>query len=306
MAPGKVALFSTIVIFAVLCFSTAVSGTTYLVRPDGSGDFITIQAAIDAAQDSDVIELSDGTFTGTGNRDIDFKGKAITVRSQSKKPEVCIIDCQAGDSDKHRGFIFHSDEGADAVLEYVTIRNGNKNWPGAFVYPDTCAGGAILVRGASPTIRHTIIENNFANDSGGIDCREGSNARILHNRILNNTAQDDFGGIGLVNPGNVEVIGNVIFENHSTSTAGGMGVHAGDEVIIQDNLFIDNDCMRTDGMQSWGAGLTAGFNSNLDIVNNTFAYNGGDDGTTRYGGGIYAFSGSNAWISNSIFYRNGA
>ncbi|MCK4773241.1 MAG: hypothetical protein KAT30_00595, partial [Candidatus Krumholzibacteria bacterium] len=59
-------------------------------------------------------------------------------------------------------------------------------------------------------------------------------------------------------------------------------------------------------MQSWGAGLTAGFNSNLDIVNNTFAYNGGDDGTTRYGGGIYALPGSNVWISNSIFYRNSA
>jgi len=59
---------------------------TCLVRPDGSGDFATIQAALDAARDGDVIELADGTFTGEGNRDVHFLGKAVTVRSQSADP----------------------------------------------------------------------------------------------------------------------------------------------------------------------------------------------------------------------------
>ena len=38
------------------------AATTYIVRPDGTGDFPTIQTAIDAAIDGDIIELTDGTL----------------------------------------------------------------------------------------------------------------------------------------------------------------------------------------------------------------------------------------------------
>ncbi len=77
-----------------LIFTTPVLATTYLVQPDGTGDFPTIQAAVEAALDGDVIELTNGIFSGNGNWDIDFLGKRITVRSQSGNPELCIIDCE--------------------------------------------------------------------------------------------------------------------------------------------------------------------------------------------------------------------
>jgi hypothetical protein len=38
----------------------------YAVRPDGIGDFPTIQAAINAAHDGDVIVLAEGTFSSPG------------------------------------------------------------------------------------------------------------------------------------------------------------------------------------------------------------------------------------------------
>jgi len=53
-------------------------------------EYITIQDAIDSANDSDTIEVEDGVYTGTGNRNIDFKGKAITLKSKSGNPENCI------------------------------------------------------------------------------------------------------------------------------------------------------------------------------------------------------------------------
>jgi len=66
----------------VLVSAAAVSATIYVVNPQGTGDCPTIQAAVDAVMDGDIIELTDGTFTGDGNRDIDFLGKAIIVCSQ--------------------------------------------------------------------------------------------------------------------------------------------------------------------------------------------------------------------------------
>jgi len=55
----------------------AANGRTINVRPDGSGDYPTIQAAIDDCNDGDIIACANGVYTGPGNRDIDFNGKVI-------------------------------------------------------------------------------------------------------------------------------------------------------------------------------------------------------------------------------------
>ena len=46
----------------ILSLATA-AAETYLINPEGTEDFPTIPAAIDALVDGDVIELTDGTFT---------------------------------------------------------------------------------------------------------------------------------------------------------------------------------------------------------------------------------------------------
>lgn len=92
------------------------------VDDDGPADFNNIQAAINDSNDWDVIVVADGTYTGWGNRDIDFRGKAITVRSENG-PENCIIDCEGSNEDPHVGFYFHRDEDANSVLDGFTVIN---------------------------------------------------------------------------------------------------------------------------------------------------------------------------------------
>lgn len=58
---------------ALLSWSTMAMAVTYTISPDGSGDFPTIQAAIDTASAGDIIELTDGTSTGEGNWGLDYK-----------------------------------------------------------------------------------------------------------------------------------------------------------------------------------------------------------------------------------------
>ena len=92
--------------FAITCSPNPCAPQVYTVAPDGSGDYPTIQAAIDVSRDGDTIELTDGYFRGDGNRDLDYQGKAITIRSQSDNPSACVIDCEATEADPQFGPAF--------------------------------------------------------------------------------------------------------------------------------------------------------------------------------------------------------
>jgi len=66
------------------------SARTIRVANDDSADYMMIQAAIDASVDGDTVLVTPGTYAGNGNRDIEFRGKAITVRSEDG-PQTCIL-----------------------------------------------------------------------------------------------------------------------------------------------------------------------------------------------------------------------
>jgi hypothetical protein len=142
--------------------ATPLSATTYTVNPHGTGDFPTIQAAIAACIDGDVVELTDGEFTGDGNREIDFLGKAITLRSQSGNAMACVINCEGTHQDPHRGLLLVSGEGPDTRIEEITVSEGFGMEP----------GGGIVCDGSSPTIIGCRVIGCASDvyDSGGIYC----------------------------------------------------------------------------------------------------------------------------------------
>ncbi|MEN6384431.1 MAG: right-handed parallel beta-helix repeat-containing protein [Phycisphaerales bacterium] len=118
-----------------------------------------IQAAIDAAIDGDVITLAPFRWKGDGNRDLDFKGKAITLSSMNPDdPNIVaatIIDCNGTETQPHRGFYFHSGEDNNSVVCGITITNGYHS-----------SGGAICCVRSGAYIHHCNIVRNAASVNG--------------------------------------------------------------------------------------------------------------------------------------------
>ena len=54
-----------------------------------SSPFRTIQRAIDTARDGDTVVVLEGRYTGPGNTNLDFLGKAIIVQSRDPDDEAC-------------------------------------------------------------------------------------------------------------------------------------------------------------------------------------------------------------------------
>ena len=188
--------------------STPPQSATTELAPDlivatSGGDYTTIQAAIDASSHDWIIEVTDGSWGNTGNRDLDFGGKRLWLRS-ANGPESCVIDCGGTSTDPHRAFYFNSGEDANSIVEGFTIMGGYAKYSVSVPGMDTAHGGAIyctatLVEGrpSSPTIKNCIITGNRVyggskDGRGGAVYCESSSPTFVDCTISSNQA--NFGG----------------------------------------------------------------------------------------------------------------
>ena len=284
-------------------------------------DFAKIQQAIDAASYGDIVEVSPGTYTGDGNWDIDFKGKAITVRSSSG-PGQTTIDCAEG----HRGFYFHEGENRNSVLRGFTIRDAvlsgskippeNSSWNPSHAHP---IGGGIFCEFSSPSIIDCVIKQCSAELGGGIgsvggsplivnctieQCRaggfgagialiKGSDARIVNCTINRNTGSDNSVGGGVYClQSRLVMAGCDISFNSAQGNAIGGGLYCGGSStqVTLEHCIVSNNTAQT------GGGIFSDSYADLDITNCTIA-----DNTHS---GVYADA-SYIAIKNSIVWYNG-
>ena len=167
------------VLFALICANGSLAATIHVPE-----DYVTIQAGIDAAVFGDTVLVASGTYTGDGNMDLDFHGKAITLTSENG-PELTVVDCEYNG----RGFYFTNGEGADSILEGLTIRNGYASGFGGGIYCDD----------SSPAIANCTVTDNKAGHGGGIGCADNSSPTIVNCTITGN-GDSGGGGIECLNP----------------------------------------------------------------------------------------------------------
>ncbi len=274
------------IIISILAISA--SGETYNVDADGTGDYATIQAAVDHARAGDVIVLQPGTYSGKGNRNINYQGKDITIRSVNPDNpgwvEETIIDCNSSDFEQSRAFIFQSGETEYSVVAGITIQKG---------YLEMGSGAGILcTNSSSPTIDNCIFRDCTVGSGGGaIACMDYSNPIIINCVFVR--SKSSIGG-AIVSDKSSPRIENCIFrENKSSGDGGAIYVYQGNVIILECELS-DNEA----GEEMAKGGAISAIDCNLiiercDILNNTIAEN-----STGSGGGL-SISGCTAKIVDS-------
>jgi hypothetical protein len=323
-----------ITVFLVACAGLA-QAATITVGPGAGYDFNTIQAAIDAATDGDVVIVATGTYTGNGNRDIDFNGKAITVRSTDPNDpdivEATVIDCDGTESEPHRGFYFHSGEDPNSVVAGLKITRG---------YADE--GGGMYFYGGSPAIIKCMLRDNSSlsrgaalacrnsepsfdrcelteNETGGIFCFE-SLLRLTGCSFIENKG-------GAIDSFDSEVtVSKCIFirnsmggaiENHNST---GVNYPRSCKMDLSDCTFIGNsarnggaidnyqaevvitNCIFKDNSSLFSGGAIYNHHTSQTITNCLFLANRAGDA----GGAISNYYQSSLMITNCTFIRNSA
>lgn len=301
-------------------------------------DFTTIQGAIDSASNGDIVEVSAGTYTGDGNWDIDFQGKAITVRSESG-PNRTTIDCSGQEG--HRGFYFHRGERQSSVLRGFTIIGAvvpgseisldSGSWSPSPTHPvgggiycefsspsiidcvikqcSTELGGGIGSVGGAPAIIDCTIENCSAGGLGpaesggygaGIGLIRGSDAKIVNCTINRNTGYYNSQGAGIYCWQSRALLANcdISFNNARGNIEGG-GIYCGGSST---NVVLER-CIISNNTAETGGGIFASSPAYVRLTNCTIADNSLSNPQMSIGGGIHS-AGSNIVIRNSIVWYN--
>jgi hypothetical protein len=258
---------------------------------DGSQEhpFDAIQEGINAAVNGDTVLVLDGTYSGTGNRDIDFGGKLITLRSQNG-PDNCRIDCQQ----LGRGFYFHNGETVEAVVNGFIIQHGYASQSS----PGRAYGGGTYNDGSSPTVTNCVFSGNDTYWTGGGMCnRNGSSPIVTNCTFIDNHARG-FDGGGMYNADSAPKVINCTFAANVAHGGGGVGSYGGGMRNHGSSPTAIN-CTFTGNSAVYGGGMENG-SSSPTVTNCTFSANTG----TSWGGGMDNCNQSSPTVANCTFTGN--
>ena len=245
---------------------------TIYVDDDSPADFDNIQAAIDDANNGDTILIAEGIYTGSGNYNIDFKRKAITVRSTDPNDPSVVTNTiiYPNGTGTSRGFYFHRGEDANSIICGLTITNGYvlSGRGGAGIYCDNSSspvisnciisgnsaemlgGGILCDNNSSPVIVGCTISDNWALDGGGVECSLGARPKFTNCVISNNRALESSGGGGGLEctaNSSVELTNCTLVGNIASGFGGAVRCWQDSEVAIKNCILVGNDA--NEGLQ---------------------------------------------------------
>jgi len=263
-----------------------------------------IQAAINDANDGEEIEVAPGYYYEA----IDFKGKAITLRStKPNDPSVIAATVIKGFGHYHVVKCV-TGEDANTVLAGFTITGGNANGP---TDADKCGGG-MFNNGSSPTVTNCTFSLNTATTNGsGMYNITNSSPTVTNCTFSDNTA---YQGGGMFNDGASPTVTDCNFSNNRATCGGGIYNTNNSSPTVSNCNFSNNRA-------TYGGGIYNITNSSPTLANCRFTGNSGsgmfnetssptvtncnfNGNSSFYGGGMYNLNSSSPTVTNCTFNSN--
>jgi len=164
------------------------SGQVITVKQDGSGDFIGIQAAIDASVHGDTILVWPGTYL----ENLNYNGKSICIGSLNMTTgDESYIRSTIIDGNQNGSCILVNSQETNACIYGFTIENGSGISYGGF---ETHGGGIHIDESQLDIINCIIQYNRVKGSAGGIRSKE-SKTYLSGTTIRYNQAYNSGGGI---------------------------------------------------------------------------------------------------------------
>lgn len=227
------------------------------------------------ASNGDVIKVRNGTYSGFGNINLSFAGKAITVTADDQTASsAVVIDCGGT---PNRAFVFQTNETQASILSYIKIRNGDVRTRVVNFVADK-NGGAIKILGASPQIVNCEFEDCRAVVGGAIQMQ----------------SKDTSG----INPNIASCVFRRCASDITNSDGGAIAATSGFIGTIQFCSFFDCYCARDGG----AIAIANSLDSIPQVVSCSFVRNVARLDSLGYGGAIRIDG--NAKISRCTFYDN--
>tara|TARA_B100000575_G_scaffold108788_1_gene86607 strand:- start:987 stop:6905 length:5919 start_codon:yes stop_codon:yes gene_type:complete len=243
----------------------------YTVKKDGTGDFTTIQAAVDAVTTGDSIFIYNGIYT----ENINLKLQGRTLRLTGESPTGVIVD------GNKNGTVIKSSSTGKLKIKNMTIRNGK----GPQGEPHSSAG---IHLGLIDLIEldNLILHDNYHYDRGqAIHIQPSDNGSAYLRNLLVFDNKGGYGGAINITAGvNNYIINCTILNNQDKS------------VSIEENtqVYVLNSIMDAHML---------GLNVNTSSTSKFFVgYSFYQPGTQIiYGGDVFTSSNSNRVVFNDIF-----
>lgn len=271
---------------------------------DGSAGhpYDAIQQAVNRAATGDTVLVLPGTYKGNGNRNIEFFGKGLVVRSRDG-PLTCTINVES----MGQGFQVADREPVGTQIRGFTIREAsssgiyvgflakcavmdcrliNNNSPGIWVDNEA----VVLMDGCTVTNNSTIF------DGGGVRIENLSVLYLTNSTIARNTASRDGGGVS-ASSSYLFCYNTIVTDN----TAGGTVFGGGGVIYYRSDGTFANSLVaanRTNARD--GGGVFCNFDAIVALAGNTIAQNR----AARNGGGLYADTVPLSSFANSVVWSN--